>query len=160
MNDHNDVAEQACFIALQEFKLDATSRIHGRPHWDAVWVNAKAIVAKMETGADLTMLAWFAYLHDCKRENDKADPRHGQRASDFAKAAWLRGELPMSVDDLDDLRYALAFHSSGFKLAPKRPLWVRVAWDADRLDLPRVGIIPERKRMATTVGASLILGRY
>jgi uncharacterized protein len=51
------------------------------------------------------------------------------------------------------LRIALMHHSSGFVANDEAV--ILTCWDADRLDLPRVGIQPEPKRMCTLAGAKM-----
>ena len=58
------------------------SEIHGLAHWDRVMENAFMIGE--DNGADLKIVEYFAYLHDCCRENEWEDPQHGPRAASFA----------------------------------------------------------------------------
>jgi uncharacterized protein len=65
----------------------------------------------------------------------------------------LRGKL----FDLDDdkfqlLQYACRWHTHG-KLSSDPT--VGACWDADRLDLTRVGIVPDPARMSTEAGKRL-----
>lgn len=134
---------RSLLVAVREqFALDWHG-IHGAPHWARVRVNGLAIAA--HTGARTDVIELFAFLHDSCRENDGHDPAHGLRAVDFA--ASLRGKL----FDIDDAGFALlaeacATHSEGHMEAHPT---VQACWDADRLDLWRVSITPERRRLAT-----------
>ena len=84
-------------------------------------------------------------LHDSKRRNDGHDPRHGARAARFA--ASIRGSLlDLSDGDLELLRYACEFHTDGLTEAD---VTVQTCWDADRLDLGRIGILPDPRRLCT-----------
>lgn len=145
-------AAQAQAIALEHFQLDPTSNIHGVPHWDRVAKNARLLISRIETGASLDICMWFAYLHDCMRDSDNDDPQHGQRAAKLATDLWMTGRMPMNVDAFQLLRIALADHSAGYT---DGHLQLRLCWDADRLDLPRVGTMPDPDRMCTTVGRKL-----
>ena len=71
------------------------------------------------------------------RENDGHDPAHDPRAVDFA--ASLRGVL-------FDIEEACSAHSDGRMMAHPT---VQACWDADRLDLQRVWITPDPRRLAT-----------
>ena len=122
--------------------------IHGVPHWARVRVNGLAIAA--HTGARTDVIELFSFLHDSCRANDGHDPAHGLRAVDFA--AELRG----SVFDVDDAGFALlteacATHSDGHMEADPT---VQACWDADRLDLWRVWITPDPRRLATQAARS------
>ena len=120
--------------------------IHGVSHWARVLENGLRLAK--ETNADVDVVRLFAVLHDSRRINDGHDPRHGERAAEFAEQ--VRGEL----FDLDDGRFALlrvacAQHTSGRTHADET---VRTCWDADRLDLMRVGTMPHAKYLCTRAG--------
>lgn len=117
--------------------------IHGFDHWLRVWENGRRLAET--TGADLAVVELFAFIHDIKRENDGRDPQHGQRAADFALT--LRGGLiDLKESDFEKLIYACAHHTAGLT---EGDVTVRTCWDADRLDLGRVNITPDPKRLCT-----------
>jgi uncharacterized protein len=118
--------------------------IHGISHWTRVHENGLRL-AKL-TGADPHIVELFAYLHDSKRTNDRRDPGHGQRAALFARA--LQGSvIRLSDEDLERLVYACAYHTDGLIEAD---VTVQTCWDADRLDLGRVGIQPRARYLCTS----------
>ena len=81
-------------------------------------------------------------LHDACREDEDRDPKHGQRA-----AAWVkRLDLNLSREQKKKLDEAIRLHNEGH--VSDDPT-VGVCWDADRLDLPRVGIAPDVKLLST-----------
>jgi len=57
-----------------------------------------------------------------------------------------RGEVELTNDQLERLIYACAHHTKG--LTDSDPT-VQTCWDADRLDLGRVGITPDPARLCT-----------
>jgi uncharacterized protein len=117
--------------------------IHGEAHWARVHENALRLAAK--TGADPEILELFAYLHDSKRQSDDWDREHGQRAASFVKS--LRGSLlVLPHTKFDCLAYAIARHSDGLTEAG---VTVQTCWDADRLDLGRIGIRPNPRYLCT-----------
>ena len=59
------------------------SSVHGIAHWDRVWSYGQSI--GWSEDADMKVVEYFAYLHDCKRYDDGLDPGHGGRAGIFAK---------------------------------------------------------------------------
>ena len=126
----------------RQFRLD-WGGVHGAPHWARVRLNGLAIAAR--SGARIDVIELFAFFHDSCRHNDYGDRRHGSRAVDFAHA--LRGEL-FQIDSagFDLLAEACRTHSDGGMTGD---LTVRACWDADRLDLWRVGITPDPRRLAT-----------
>lgn len=132
----------------RQFRLEPDS-VHGPSHWKRVEDNGLRLAA--QTGADVLVVRLFAVLHDSQRENEGTDREHGERAA--AYAATLRGKS----FTLDDARLALlvracAGHHKG--LLSDDPT-VATCWDADRLDLGRVGIPPDPKRMSTAAGKAL-----
>lgn len=117
--------------------------IHGAPHWGRVMENGRAL-AKI-TGADLDVVELFAIFHDSRRRNESIDRGHGRRGGDFARE--LRGlEFDLDENRLALLEFACAEHTAGKTVAD---LTVQVCWDADRLDLLRVGTRPRPQLLCT-----------
>ena len=110
------------------------------------------------TGARLQVVRLFAVFHDSRRINEGHDPGHGRCGAAFAAA--LRGELfQMSDEDFELLRIACADHTMG-KTAGD--VTVQTCWDADRLDLGRVGIRPDPSYLCTEAAKdrAMILWAY
>jgi uncharacterized protein len=117
--------------------------IHGEAHWARVRDNGLRLAG--QTGADPEIVEFFAFLHDAKRQNDGWDREHGQRAAEFVRG--LPGSLlALPADKLDCLVYACAYHSDGLTEAN---VTVQTCWDADRLDLGRIGIKPDPCHLCT-----------
>ncbi len=106
---------------------------HGLSHWARVWENGLRLAET--TGADPTIVRLFAIFHDSRRLNDNQDPEHGRRGA--ALAALHRGAgLELSDPDFALLSTACTHHTdTDFHDNPT----IQTCWDADRLDLPRVG---------------------
>jgi len=126
----------------KQFVLDWKG-IHGAAHWTRVRENGLRLAESTQARADIVEL--FAFLHDSMRVNDDFDPYHGTRAAHYAES--LRGEL-FELDDegLRLLMIACEGHSDGLMDAD---ITVQTCWDADRLDLGRVGIRPKPERLCT-----------
>jgi uncharacterized protein len=124
------------------FALDLDG-IHGLSHWARVYENGHWLAE--QTGADPEILELFAYLHDSQRLNDGRDRGHGRRAAQFVKC--LRAFSPLCDEKLELLVYACAYHSDGLTEAH---ITVQTCWDADRLDLGRVGIRPDPRHLCTS----------
>jgi uncharacterized protein len=130
-------------VIRKEFRL-SWDGIHGASHWARVYNNGLQL-AKL-TGANVEVVDLFAILHDLKRLNDGVDPGHGRRAAEFVKA--LQGSLIMLSDqDLELLIFACHYHSDGLTEAE---ITVQTCWDADRLDLGRIGLRPEARYLCTS----------
>ncbi len=119
------------------FKLNWKG-IHGVRHWSRVRVNGLRLCRFLD--ADRTVVELFAVLHDCKRRDEGFDPMHGQRAADSIDE--LLGER-IALTDVQrrQLKFAIRYHSDSS--AQTDDITVQVCWDADRLDLGRVGIRPD-----------------
>jgi uncharacterized protein len=116
---------------------------HGLDHWVRVLVNGRKLAEV--TGANLGVVELFAAFHDARRLNEDYDPVHGVRGAAFAR------EMQGQWFDLDDngmklLTEACEQHSDGLIDAD---ITVQTCWDADRLDLGRVGIIPDPRYLCT-----------
>lgn len=126
------------------FRLDWHG-IHGAPHWSRVRRNGLLLAERSPPGASTKVIELFAFLHDTCRHDDGYDPMHGQRAAD--SIAELAQELPaLGEEERRMLAYACIHHSSG---QTEAELTVQVCWDADRLDLGRVGHVPDPERLCT-----------
>ena len=129
-------------VIRAQFRLDWDG-IHGAPHWERVRANGLRLAA--ETGANSRVVEYFAFLHDTQRHSDGWDPDHGKRAADFA--ATLIGEcVDLTASELVLLQEACRGHSEG---RTEADVTVMTCWDADRLDLGRVGITPDPDRLCT-----------
>ena len=129
------------------YKMDHNG-FHGFGHWMRVLHNGR-LLANAEN-ANLKVVELFCLLHDARRLNEDEDPLHGRRAANFAQT--LRGVwFDVSGDEMDLLSEALTYHSDGYTVGD---ITVKVCWDADRLDLGRVGIRPAPERLCTDTAKS------
>lgn len=118
---------------------------HGEMHWRCVAASGLALSAD-DDRVDRSVVFCFALLHDTRRENEAVDPGHGPRAATLA--GTLRNEGTLVLDDrpFSDLVEALRLHSDG--LTTDDPT-IGACWDADRLHLPRVSIVPDPAFLST-----------
>jgi uncharacterized protein len=126
----------------ERFKLDWRG-IHGAPHWARVR-HAGLLLAET-TGADPAVIELFAVTHDLCREHDGGDRKHGHRSADLVLEIFGL-HLGIAREQADLLSYACRHHSDGLTDAD---ITVQTCWDADRLDLGRVGIRPNPSRLCT-----------
>ena len=116
---------------------------HGLDHWKRVADNAR-LIAEHEA-VNLRILLLFAFFHDCRRESDGEDPGHGPRAAKYLRT-FSEQDLGLSAADKQRLLLACRHHTYE---CDTDDLTVKACWDADRLDLGRVGITPDPKRLFT-----------
>lgn len=142
---YTPIIRKALAVVRPAFRLNYRDGVHGVAHWSRVWYHGRRIAASL--GVNPAILAWFAYLHDSQRHNDHRDPEHGPRAADFAVSLRREGVIvELSATEFEYLCEAMRLHSNGHTEAEPA---LRACWDADRLDLARVGIEPEPKRLCT-----------
>ena len=127
---------------------------HGVVHWARVLENGLRIADA--NGADSEVVALFALFHDSRRVNEDHDPGHGLRGAELALS--LRGQLVHLDDDHFDLLYeACRLHTDGLTVGDRTLL---ACWDADRLDLGRVGITPDPDRLGTKAARKLLASAH
>jgi uncharacterized protein len=123
---------------------------HGVVHWARVLENGLRVAET--NGADRELIELFALFHDSRRINEFRDDGHGLRGGEFARS--LRGTLVyLDAPRFDLLFKACRLHTDG--LTEGDPT-LQVCWDADRLDLARVGIMPEPKHLCTDAARKLL----
>lgn len=143
------ITKELITFARREFRLDWCG-IHGASHWARVRRNGLALADL--TGANKRVVEYFAFIHDLGRHNDGCDPAHGYRATVIAKR--IAGDLiDLSAPELDLLLQACCGHSHGILEAD---VTVMTCWDADRLDLERVGIKPDPRKLCTPEARQLV----
>ena len=127
------------------------SNIHGVAHWDRVYENGQKL---LNPYVDALVVGVFAYLHDVCRINDDEDILHGVRASE--KIDEIRNSILsfMTEEQISLLKKACHDHTTVHKT--DNPT-IDACFDADRLDLWRVGIVPDPDRMATEKGAEIAM---
>ncbi len=127
---------------------------HGVVHWARVLENGVRIAEV--TSADREVVSLFALFHDSRRVNEGRDKNHGERGGELARS--LKGSL-VHLDDLqfDQLFEACRLHTDGHTEGDPT---VQACWDADRLDLGRVGITPDPKRLCSDAARQLVPWAY
>jgi uncharacterized protein len=136
------ITPQLLDVLREEFRLDWYG-IHGVSHWARVRHNGLLLAPK--TGANIAVVEYFAFLHDVARKDDYEDPGHGARSANFA-LGLPHEVLPLDDRQLEGLSEACAGHSDGHTEAS---VTVMTCWDADRLDLGRVGVVPAPQYLCT-----------
>jgi uncharacterized protein len=127
--------------AKKVFGLDPAWTKHGPNHWLQVEKNA-VMLAKKTIGCDIEVARRFALLHDCRRQNEGSDPELSDK-----------GILCLDPGQLAKLEFAMTHHNGGQVSGDPT---IGVCWDADRLDLPRVGTRPDIDLMSTRHAKELL----
>ena len=145
----SDVLEVRDF-ALNGWVLGET---HGLPHWQRVERNG--ILLSMENGRirediNIKVVRFFAYLHDKCRLDNWTDWEHGVRSADMLSSIRDTILKDFTDEEVCLLEKACRYHTTEHRTGNPT---IDVCFDADRLDLDRVGIVPDPERMATEQGA-------
>ncbi len=130
-------------LALELFPLRHDGP-HGLSHWERVEANGLKLAET--TGANTKVVSLFAYLHDACRDDDGADQMHGYRAASWLVKLCNVKLIQVTADELLMLHDAVQLHASG--RTTKCPT-IGTCWDADRLDLTRVGVAPAKRFLST-----------
>lgn len=139
---------------VREFAIGHTKMgkesIHGIDHWDRVARNGEALQVP---DADMEVVLSFAYLHDVERQSDAYDVTHGPKAAELIDQ--IRESVLSFLDDkqIGLLKDAFTFHTTVPRTGNPT---IDTCFDADRLDLPRVGITPDPNKMATKEGEAFV----
>ena len=141
---------QGDFDQLWQFVSDqyhaGRHSIHGPEHWQRVLDHGLKIAKHSEANEWVVRL--FALFHDSKRINEGYDPGHGLRGADFALE--LRGKhFELNDEDFQLLYEACQWHTDH---RHHDNATIGTCWDADRLDLGRVGTRPDEAYMSTSAG--------
>ncbi len=100
------------------------------------------------SGADLTVVRLFALLHDSCRQDDGADLEHGPRAAEMLDRI-VPTVFAIDPGRFDVLKEAIRLHTSN---QTTNDPTMGTYWDADRLDIGRVGMTPSAQYMTTEAG--------
>lgn len=117
--------------------------IHGILHWGRVYDNGMRVAE--HSGANTEVVQLFAFFHDSRRFTDGSDPGHGSRGAEYARR--LRGEFFDLPDEEFELLYVACRDHTDVDNSDN--ITVQTCFDADRLDLFRVGIKPDPTLLCT-----------
>ncbi len=136
-----------------QYRLPWTG-VHGAIHWARVMETGWRLAEL--TGARPHVVELFAVFHDARRLNEHSDHDHGRRGAELA--VQLRGSsFELSDGDFALLHEACSLHTDGLTDGDTT---VQTCWDADRLDLGRVGITPEPRYLCTAAAKSQEMIRW
>jgi uncharacterized protein len=103
-------------------------------------------VGAVTPGADLGLVFLFSLLHDAVRWSDLGDAGHGRRSSELVRELNGEGLLDLPEEEEGLLVSACLLHSEG---ATSSDPTIGTCWDADRLNLWRIGSTPDPALLST-----------
>jgi uncharacterized protein len=117
--------------------------IHGLSHLSRVWENG--IHLAEATGANKKVVQLFAVFHDSRRLNENCDPEHGPRGALLAES-WRGKYYDLNNEEFDLLFTACSLHTMARTHVDTT---IQTCFDADRLDLGRIGKTLDPKLLCT-----------
>lgn len=138
------VTQALVAAVLADYRLDVDG-LHGPAHWARVRINGLALSARTP-GADVEVVELFALLHDAARIDEDRDRGHGERAAGLVRRLVASERLILSVERVELLAEACAGHEHGRVSGDPT---IGCCWDADRLELSRLGRKPVAKLLST-----------
>jgi uncharacterized protein len=149
------VLPESDVLEVRDFALNGwvLGETHGLPHWQRVERNG--ILLSLENGRirediNIKVVRFFAYLHDKCRLDNWTDWEHGVRSADMLSSIRDTILKDFTDEEVGLLEKACRYHTTEHRTGNPT---IDVCFDADRLDLDRVGIVPDPKRMATEQGS-------
>ncbi len=115
---------------------------HGVAHFHRVYENGMKLAEQQ--GVDAEVVQLFSVFHDSQRKNEHWDRHHGKRGAEFA--GRLRHLISLDDQQFELLTIACSLHTSTLN---QNNITVQACFDADRLDLGRVGKYPNPKYLCT-----------
>lgn len=132
---------------LAQYRCDLGG-YHGAAHWDRVLYNALTLFVRTEDKYKIhfNTLPYFALFHDSQRFDEGHDLSHGMRAATYIEKNFSATRLGLSRFEYKRLIDACFGHTTE---RISRDPTIAICWDADRLDLGRVGVIPDPSYFST-----------
>ena len=103
------------------------------------------------TGANKRVIQLFSLFHDSRRYSENLDPKHGPRGAELASQLRDKYLSSLPEEEFELLYKACNDHTN---VLNHEDITVQTCFDADRLDLARVGIIPDPKYLCTSMAKS------
>lgn len=123
--------------------------IHGFNHWHRVQKIGHYLCDR--NGADKKVIDYFAYFHDISRKTEGSEFEHGQKSAQIIRKYFeeKERELELTQEQYNLLLEAVSNHDN--ENSHSDNLTVQTCWDADRLDLWRLRIVPDPDLLNTEI---------
>ena len=115
---------------------------HGILHWSRVYENGMKLAE--QDGVNAKVVQLFSVFHDSQRKNEHVDKHHGKRGAELATK--LREFCNLNNHEFKLLTVACSMHTCAMD---HEDITIQSCFDSDRLDLGRVGIMPDANLLCT-----------
>ena len=149
------------------------SSLHGVAHWTRVHRYGLLLADSLELpDTEKLAIALFGWTHDLARTDDAGGNVHAYDGAKYVQVVTdnLFRDFPNTT--LDVVKVAIRYHSDGMNTEEaihelaitEHSNWSRESvlnvigccWDADRLDLLRLGIVPNESKMSTACWKNIL----
>jgi uncharacterized protein len=143
----------ALLRTVTELSPSRHSTVHGVGHWRETAADAVRLLRHVRE-ADPAVALVFALVHDALRADDLDDSAHGIRAAELVRSLARDGGVAFHPAQVELAAVACEHHSE--PLVAVDPT-IGLCWDADRLGLRRLGIVPDPALLSLDVSRRLPL---
>lgn len=134
---------RAAAAVMAALSATAPSTVHGPRHaQETAWLGLRLL--ELSPDADPAVVLMFAVVHDAWRRTDGRDPDHGRRAAAVVRSMEAR-QLGLTRQQRAVLADACEGHGDGTTTSQ---ITIAACWDADRLGLWRVGLVPRTELLS------------
>jgi len=142
------ITQELLAVLKKQFRINWNGK-HGINHWARVY--EIGIKLAEQTGANRNVVELFSVFHDSRRHNEHTDPEHGPRGAELAAQLW-KVYFPLLTDEeFNLLNLACGLHTHALT---HENIVIQTCFDADRLDLGRVGKVPNPQYLCTSAAKS------
>lgn len=132
---------------VEQHKLDLDVSGHGPHHWFRV-IDIGLRLCEQMPEVDRDVIIAFGLLHDSARTHDQYCEKHGPDS--LLVINKLRHLIPLDATQMLHVMIACCNHTSASNFDfPIHEPTLHVCFDSDRLDLWRVGIVPDNRYLFT-----------
>jgi uncharacterized protein len=137
---YNIIPKKIIKEILTEFPLNIRESFDGINHIARVIENG--IILSEINRSKLNVIIVYAFFHNIKKKSNEQDKNHAERSANFLRN--YEKELNITEEEFDMVYEACKNHSDELFNENKN---IADCWDADRLDIMRKGLYPNKEKM-------------
>lgn len=122
---------------IESFYLQLFNGVHGIDHWTRVLQNG-IILCDKNPNLNKNIIIAFSFFHDVGRTREDDEPIHGYNGG--RRLLKYKYKINLTKEEIDKCYEACVDHTH---TRHHKDPQIAACWDADRLDLYRVGVMPD-----------------
>ncbi len=134
---YNIIPKKILKEIIDNFYLDLDNGVHGIDHWTRVLINGIQL-SERNKNINKNIIIAFAFFHDIKRTVEDKEPEHGYNGGRYLLK--YKYKINLTKEELNTCYEACVDHTN---VKNHTDINIGACWDADRLDLYRVGVMPD-----------------